>query len=275
VTSGTATLSNATSVSDTNGLAGTSVTSATGTVTVEASVSGLVGSPVTFTVTATPNFALDFDQAWVTVPDHADLDLAETWTLEAWFKPRNVEGGPQHIISKWNGGGNASYVVSIAFGRLSTAIHDGVSPTQAVEPTGLPQNNVWQHVAVTLDNGTLRIYINGVLDRTFTGSQTPMNSDRPVSFGREGPPFGGWLYNGLIDEVRIWNVARTGAQIADAMNARLQGTETGLVGYWPFDEGTGDVAFDATGRGHNGQLGNVVGADANDPKWTTDAAPIP
>jgi hypothetical protein len=222
----------------------------------------------------TPNYALDFADAWVTVPDHADLDLTTTWTLEAWINPHNVAGGFQHVISKWDGGGNASYTLEVRGSRLRSGVHDGVNPTQAVESVGTLSNDVWQHVAITLESGTLRLYINGVLDRTFTGSQTPMNSDRPVSFGREGPPFGGWRYDGLIDEVRIWNVARTEAELAAAVNERLDGDEAGLVGYWPFDEGSGDVAGDATGSGHDGQLGNAVGPDANDPQWTEDAAPV-
>ena len=51
--------------------------------------------------------------------------------------------------------------------------------------------------------------------------------------------------------------------------------ELGLVGYWRFDEGAGDVAFDATGNGNNGRLGTSVGVDAWDPQWTSVASPIP
>jgi hypothetical protein len=221
----------------------------------------------------TPNFALDFADAWVTVPDHADLDLTATWTLEAWVKPHNAAGGFQHVLSKWDGGGNASYTLEVRAERLRSAVHDGTVNT-VLETPALLSNGVWQHTAVTFDNGTLRLYVNGALEATVTGAVTPMNSDRPVSFGREGPPFGGWRYDGLIDEVRIWNVARTEAEIAAAMNERLDGDKAGLVGYWPFDEGSGDVAADATGSGHDGQLGNAVGPDANDPMWTMDAAPV-
>lgn len=223
-----------------------------------------------------PSYSLDFRDAWATVSDHADLDLSTTWTLEAWIKPRSVALSEfQHVVSKWDGGGNASYTLEVHAGHLRSAIHDGVNPTQAVESFGTLANDQWQHVAITLENGTLSLYINGLLDRTYTGSQTPMISDRPLSFGREGPPYGGWRYDGLIDEVRVWNVARTGAQLLGAMNLRLVGSEAGLAGYWRFDEGTGDVAFDATGRGLNAQLGNLVGPDANDPIWSTDRAPIP
>jgi hypothetical protein len=102
-----------------------------------------------------------------------------------------------------------------------------------------------------------------------------MNSTRPLSFGHEGPPANIWPYDGLIAEVRIWNVARTGAQLADAMNSRLTGDETGLVGYWPFDEGSGQTLGDETGNGLDAQLGSTSGADEDDPTWVADSgAPI-
>jgi hypothetical protein len=278
ITSGVGTLLATASITDINGFGATSV-SGSGTVTVTASVQGLIGSPVVFTVTISavaPNFALDFNQSWVTIPDHADLDLGATFTLEAWIRPSNVNlSAFQHIISKWDGSGNSSYTLEINRGRLRSAIHDALNPTQVVESKGTLQSNVWQHVAVTLNNGMLSLYINGSLDTTFTGSQTPMNSDRAMSLGREGPPFGGWRYDGILDEVRIWNVARSAAQIAVSKDVGLRGSETGLVAYFRFNTGSGDVAFDLTGRGHNGQLGSVLGADANDPTWTTDAAPVP
>jgi hypothetical protein len=227
-----------------------------------------------FTARSVVNFALDFNDDYVTVPDHTDLDLSATWTIEAWVKPHNLSF-PQHIVSKWNGGGDASYVLEISTaGGLRSAIHDDVNPTQVVESFGSLAANAWQHVAITLDNGTLRLYIGGALDRTFTGSQTPMNSTRPVSFGREGPPFGDWRYDGQIDEVRIWNIARTGPEIADYVDVRLGGSEAGLVGYWRFDEGDGDFIGDSTARGHDGVGGNGIGRDSYDPQWTTDAAPI-
>jgi len=178
------------------------------------------------------------------------------------------------VVSKWDGGGNASYALEIDAAHLRVEVHDGVDPTQTVFSHGFLVDSAWQHIAATLSNHTLRLYINGVLDTTFANSQIPMNSDRPLSFGHEGPPYNGWLYNGVLDEVRVWNVARSGPQIASAMAKHLAGTEAGLVGYWRFDEGSGDVAFDATSNHLDGQLGSAVGPDANDPQWTSNSAPV-
>lgn len=218
------------------------------------------------------DYALDFSTSFVEVPDADMLDLSTTFTIEAWIKPRTLTSF-QHIVSKWNGGGNASYTLEVHEGKLRSAIHDGVNASQAVESNGNILSDVWQHVAVTLDNGTLRLYIDGDLDRVFLGSQTPMNSDRPLSIGHEGPPFNGWFYDGLIDDVRVWDVVRTDAEIAARMNA-LKGKKTGLVGWWRFNEGQGDVAKDRTKNKNHGRLGNADGADASDPTWVTDV-PVP
>jgi predicted metalloprotease len=224
-----------------------------------------------------PSPALSFDGAsqFVEVPDHSDLDLSSTWTLEAWIAPTDVaRSNFQHVISKWNGGGDASYTLEIRAGHLRAGIHDGAT-TWAFESTGLLVNDVWQHVAITFDNGLLSLYIDGVLDAAWTGVPTPMNSTRPVSLGREGPPFNSRYYAGLMDEVRMWSVARSGVELAGAMHALLSGTEAGLVGYWRFNEGEGDVAYDLTQRGHEGRLGSAVGPDANDPLWWSPGAPVP
>jgi hypothetical protein len=60
----------------------------------------------------------------------------------------------------------------------------------------------------------------------------------------------------MIDEVRLWNVARTGEQIKENMSKQLTGNEGWLVGYWRFDEGAGTSAADATGHGYTGSLLN-------------------
>jgi hypothetical protein len=134
-------------------------------------------------------------------------------------------------------------------------------------------NGTWQHVAATFDQGDVRLYLNGVLDQSATGVRTPYVGTEPVAFGREGNYSGGTL-DGLIDEVRLWNVARTGSELSAAMGQRLAGSEPGLSGYWRFDEGAGQVAHDATGRGNDGRLGASTAVDQWDPQWSLNAPAI-
>lgn len=232
---------------------------------------------VAISVIATPgtSFALRFDGAQSTeTPDAADLDLTNTFTIELWIKPSNVTGTLQHLVSKWGSGSDAAYHVAITneFGmdrkfQFGTRDAPNGSNTFAFSSTSL-ENDVWQHVVAVFDNGEGRIYINGQLDATQSGMHVPQNTAQTVSLARErsGIPK---YFSGLIDEVRIWNVARSAQEIADNMNVKLTGSEPGLVAYWQLDEGSGDTATDATGNAHDMRLGDEVGADSADPAWVS------
>jgi len=103
--------------------------------------------------------------------------------------------------------------------------------------------NTWYHVAGVFDGSTLRIYINGVPvgSAPYTGFHT--GSPYPLNVGRD-PYDTSRLFDGMIEEVRIWNVARTQAQIQTDMTRTLTSTTPGLVVNWRLDEGSGDVAHD-------------------------------
>ena len=177
------------------------------------------------------NRGLNFSSSYVRVLDNNLLDLTSHWTLESWVKPTDASSGAdQDIISKWAGIGTASYILQIdATGKLRLVTANGTS-TRVILSNGTLGDRTWHHVAATFSSGTVKLYIKGALDRTVTGALTPLVSTEPVAFGREGT-FSGGTYKGMIDEVRIWNVVRSGSQIAGALTRRLQGTEAGLVGY--------------------------------------------
>lgn len=81
-------------------------------------------------------------------------------------------------------------------------------------------------------------------------------------------------FGGRIDEVRIWNYARTPSEIAATWNRTASGDEAGLVTRWSFDEGDGQVAHDSTPFAHHGQLGATPGPEASDPQWLVSEAPL-
>jgi hypothetical protein len=72
---------------------------------------------------------------------------------------------------------------------------------------------------------------------------------------------------GQIDEVRLWNGARSQSEIQAAMYSRMGGAEAGLVGYWPLDEGSGNTTADKAGS----QTGVLIGG----PGWIRLIAAAP
>jgi len=107
---------------------------------------------------------------------------------------------------------------------------------------------IWYHIAITY-NGAIRIhYINGKNDSSEaeTGTITGQSSNAYFHLGE----YASLYANIRIDELRIWNYARTQAQIQSNMDKILADEEEGLEFYWRFDEPTG-MPFDRSGNGNH------------------------
>jgi hypothetical protein len=226
------------------------------------------------------SYALEFDggSTGTWTADAAALDLGSAFTLELWVKPDAAErvNPRQDFVSKWGSGTSASYAFWLRANTLRLSTRQ--DPTGNTVTYGAAQlaNGVWQHVAAVFDNGTVRLYLDGALDVETTGNLTPQNSTTVLSLGRELSSFEGAWYDGMIDEVRIWSVARTQREIQKNMNKKINTNRVpaGLVAYWRMDEGTGDQAFDLTGNGHDMRLGdNDTGTDDSNPVWVTPGMP--
>lgn len=136
-----------------------------------------------------------------------------------------------------------------------------------VAPGSVP-SNVWTHVTAvrTMSDSKVRFYSNGKYRGEWSFSKTPTTSSYSVLIGsRSGSsqPF-----MGKIDDVRIWNKARSQADIQADMNKELTGSESGLLAYWKFDDASGQTAVDSAGS-NDGQLGSTTGTDDNDPTWSS------
>jgi len=83
----------------------------------------------------------------------------------------------------------------------------------------------WQHVAVTWDGSTVRYYLNGQPDLSVQYTGSTINTTNPLVIGLDALD-GRYHFQGLMDELRLWNVARSPAEIQAAMNHPLTGNET-------------------------------------------------
>ena len=136
----------------------------------------------------------------------------------------------------------------------------------------------WVHIAMTWDGSVLTTYVNGQPKITAQGSGTSTTLATTQSILMIGcNPTNNNCFNGYFDEFRVWNVARTAAEISANYNKPVVGSEAGLVGYWKFDETSGTSTADAvTVTGHTAHAGTLV-ADtaAHDPSFVTPAVPVP
>jgi hypothetical protein len=205
---------------------------------------------------------------------------AQDFTLEAWIKwngtgttgssgSNGKVGIP--IIAKGVGEGDgsnldANYFFAIdAAGKLVADYESfeaavGGNNNYPVQGTTAVTINVWHHVAVTYDappgTGCWQLYLDGAPDTAGTTcpNLTPRyDSIQHFAIGSAltstGTATG--AFGGRIDEVRVWNVARTQAEIQATLSQPLT-SGTGLVGRWGFEDGS--TATDSTVPAENGTL---------------------
>ena len=99
---------------------------------------------------------------------------------------------------------------------------------------------------------SLKTYLNGILTSRDNIPYVPDLQPDGINIGYGSLPWGTESYfNGLVDELRIFSIARATEQIQSTMNTTLTGQEEGLVGYWNFDDG---AATDLSSNGNNGVL---------------------
>jgi hypothetical protein len=214
----------------------------------------------------------------VAVSDAGSLDISTSITLEAWIQPITISStkAQDRVLSK-----DSNYSLTISTG--DTGCDFGTSGDVQWRATiggiddricgGSLTLDQWHHVAGTYDGATFILYLDGVpvASAARTGAIATNSLDLVIG----NSPTLGRPFDGGIDDVRIWNIARTAGQIMDNMNVELTGAESGLVAYYSFNEGGGQIAADSTVNGNDGILGTTAGPDTNDPVWqsSSNAAP--
>ncbi|MBT5534615.1 LamG domain-containing protein [Candidatus Poribacteria bacterium] len=236
-------------------------------------VLGLVAALGVLCSAATPALAnnalvLDGVDDYVTiVGDPAILKQTGAITVEAWFKHPNAAVAPPAVIASKAGAGGPSWVLDLTeTGTLEFIAFGGAGTTPSfATTTQLLNDGQWHHAAAVWNESGARLYIDGTLDGEDTsGTSGPplFDTTDPVVVGADATLAAGpTLFTGEIDEVRIWNIARSNGEISATMNTTLVGTETNLVGYWNFDDGT---ANDVTPNGSHGTVGGGAAIAASD-----------
>ena len=155
--------------------------------------------------------ALQFNgtNALVTIPDAASLHLSTGMTLEAWVNPSTVNSAWRDVIYK----GNDNFYLEATSTNASkpdAGMIAGGSYADAIGTAKLTAS-AWSFLTETYDGSTLRLYVNGTQVASTAHTGTIATSTNPLQIG--GDSIYGQYFAGLIDNVRVYNVALTAAQI--------------------------------------------------------------
>ena len=204
-------------------------------------------------------------------------------TMSAWVKLDNVDQDGTGIVTiqKGNTGDGGENFDALTYNETASGIGWGFGSHgwQRTSWSGIKETSTdeWVHIAAAYSDYSFKIYRNGELILTNNQHQVyDFPADTVIILGMRCWYYAG-PFDGSIDEVRVWNYARTQQEIQDDMYTTLAGDETGLVAYYKLNETSGQTAFDSSiNRVNNhGTLGAGTSGDINDPSWILSDAPLP
>ena len=192
-------------------------------------------------------------------------------TVECWIKTSTAIPAQQVLIDWGTMVNGTRFTFNVIYNGL---LRIEVGGNGFNSPTGVADGN-WHHVAVTYDNAAtlkFKLYIDGTMVVNQNTTVAVNTASAGFSIGRRNDGTG--FYDGIIDEIRVWNVVRTQAEIQSAMNSEFCSIPAGLVAYYKFNEGAAGgtntgvtTASNAVGS-NNGTLNgfSLTGSSSN---WVT------
>lgn len=228
----------------------------------------LTSQIATVVVTPTaPASSLNFDGTsdYVEVSSATGLPLGNNpRTLEAWVKTTNTAAST--VIFNYGTPTNNNRCGMLVEGGTGRLYFVGEFNDLQGTPTATVADGNWHHVAVVYTGGatgTLSLYVDGKFNTSAVKNLNTTGSN--LRIGQRAFPQTGEFFNGSIDEVRIWNVARTQCQLNTYMNCEIPTTSTGLVANYHFNQGiaaapnaTVTTLVDASGSNNNGTLNSFA-----------------
>ena len=169
-------------------------------------------------------YALDFDGVddYILVPSASgdELNPQLNITVECWVNLNEIPSidHQPYLVNKFN-----SYRLTIVSnGHAKFSIYDGAT-WYSSEATTVIEKNMWYHIAATYDGSRIRIFVNGMMERSTNLGASPVmqQNAQPVRIGSSDPSLSSYLTNGKIDNVRIWNTNRVPGQIQGSINQKV------------------------------------------------------
>ena len=213
---------------------------------------------------------LDGNESYLEIIDSDSLNnITKQVTVSLWIKPTAYPNEYANILFK--GDKRLPGITHRQFtfwlwhdGRISFDSSPAGKGAQYLVPNTIVKLNTWTYITgvIDVDKNIMKVLINGleVEHRSFRGENHMLKTTLPLRIGRsheeERPchlPF-----VGQIDDVSVWNLARSNQEIRFDMISQPNGTENGLVGYWNFDNLKNGVIHDLSpNQNHGKMVGNA------------------
>jgi len=249
--------------------------------------------------------SFDADTDYVSISDSDQFTLSGDYTVEVWINPDNIADDSKGIVGTYTGGSNG-FIFALRNNSTNELSFWG-GGTWAYSGHEIKEDGEWKHVAYTRSGTTGIFYVDGKSVKTVTA--TAGTNGGALHLGAGGTSWASYRFDGLIDEVRISNIARTPEEIKLAAQRRpyavytsdsidlgtlvasldsLEWTESGvqtgdgetpysssnLAGFWKFNETSDTSAADSSGQGNTGTLNSFSNTSGQDvvagSGWTTN-----
>lgn len=234
----------------------------------------ILGSLVTYSFGSSKmgvmtDFSLSFDGTNDYVRINEDELIEEyPFTMAAWIKTSGFSDPNEDMVIMDQADPDKSnryygiYIGAGEGGKACIRARAGSSKT-AVGTTVLTDDQWHFVVGVFSGKNNRKLYVDGVLEASDTRNVSFKESAEETVFGRWGDESPNSYFNGNIDDVQLWDVALSGSQITNYYNNSPTGNESGLVGFWNFNNGWGSTVYDQTSEENDG---TIYGAT-----WVSDA----
>ncbi|MFC2134448.1 amidohydrolase family protein [Bacteroidota bacterium] len=184
-------------------------------------------------------------------------------TVELWFRARdpylqNQSGGEQILLDKPDE--SAGYNLRLVGTEYPLSIQAMFGEPNVALAENVIEQNVWYHAAATQDGSEVKLYLNGLLVAySLNTSVYESSSSVNLRIGEfVGYPWYTLGFIGDVDELCIWNYARSPEQIAGDVEGTVLETDPGLAGYWNFNSIANSVAEDQSVWNNDGVInGNI------------------
>jgi hypothetical protein len=242
----------------------------------EGDVTADAEKPVTVFAVCPSGSALDFDgDDGVYVEGSAGegslLNIYNTdLTISSWVKIRGTTGTTIVARSKES---HTAYRLGVSANRAFINIYR--SGHWSLSTDEILTQDTWYYIVGVFDRAadTGRVYVNGAKEVEGSMTHDPLSNDAMTKIGCRND-IGDGAFDGIIDEVSIWNRALSAEEIRASMHVKASAGEPNLLGYWDFDEGEGQIVYDMSGNSNHGRLGSTAHADNADPAWVESDSPV-